>query len=317
MASPEANEPKAPAAPPLFESTGGRIVLGGASLLDLGEHAARGQGLAIAFEHAALVRLLVGQAELEGGQVRFFGRTPHEALSSGKLGLGLATLEWDPDFTVETALVTSASLVGTSKGPALRTLRRLRLEPRRNTRLDKLTLLERRLLTLAAALVTEPDVVLLERPFSTLDDNAAQLFETVLADELATRRWIALVDLGGPWERRLCARADAGVLVARAGRLLGPFEAEPWLEETDVFWVRAGGVDTAWHASLREAGGAVSLGPAPGTLLVRGLTGRRIATLTSRAGVALHELAPLGYGVGGHGAPGGSESAPDAERIRA
>lgn len=280
---------------PLFETTGGCIVRGGARLLELGRHAIFGRGLVIAFEHAALAHLLLGRATLEDGGLRFSGHEPKGALSSGRLGLQPAQLSWEGDFTVEGALSASASLAGSTPSDARRTLTALRLAPRRSARIDKLTALERRLLTLAAALVTEPDVVLLDRPFLTLDDAGAQLLETVLAQQLATRRFIALLDLQSPWERRLCARADAGVLVARAGQLLGPFSAEEWLEKSDVFWVRAGGEETRWSGVLSEAGGQVAEGPAPGTLIVRGLSGRTIAALCAKAGVLLHELAPLGH----------------------
>ncbi len=270
---------------------------GSARLLELGDLSLRGRGAAIVGEHGALVRLLLQQASLEGGSLQIGGQEPRAALRSGALGLCRATLEWDPSWTVESALDASASLAGAPQGAARRTLNALRLGPRRTVRIERLTPLERRLLTLAAALVTEPRVVLLERPFSTLEDAAAELFETVLTAQLAKRSWIALLDLDGPWERRLCERADAGVVVVRAGHALGPFQAADWLGEADVFLVRTTGADDALVSSLRDtAGAAVSRGSAPNTLVVRGLSGRAIAELTARAGVALRELTPLGHG---------------------
>ncbi len=288
---PEGSHPE----PALLAASGGRIVAGGASLLTLGRFSLQGQGVAVVGESSALMRLLLQQATLEEGSLLFAGDEPRSALRSGALGLCRAALEWDATWTVQNALEASAALAGAPRDAARRTLDRLRLSRRRTSRIDQLTVLERRLLTLAAALVTDPRLVVLERPFSTLEDGASDLFETILGEQLATRSWIALLDLGGPWERRLCERADAGILLARAGHLVGPLEAQDWLGAADVFWVRAGGTEGPLTAALREAGADVSRGPAEGTLVVRGVSGRRIAEVTARAGVTLHELAPLGH----------------------
>jgi predicted ABC-type transport system involved in lysophospholipase L1 biosynthesis ATPase subunit len=281
--------------PALLAASGGRVVAGKAHLLTLGHFSARGQGLALVGEHGAFMRFLMQRASLEQGALLVAGEEPHAQLRSGALGLCRASLEWDATWTVQGALEASAALGGAPHGAARRTLDALRLSRRRSNRIEQLTPLERRLLTLAAALVTEPQVVVLERPFWTLTDSAADLFETVLAEHLVSRSWIALLDLGGPWDRRLCERADAGVLVARGGHLFGPLEARDWLGDADVFWVRAGGTDGALSDALREAGAEVTRGPAPGTLVVRGASGRKIAELTARTGVTLHELAPLGH----------------------
>jgi predicted ABC-type transport system involved in lysophospholipase L1 biosynthesis ATPase subunit len=278
---------------PALLAASGRIVAEEAHLLSLGHVSARGQGLAIVGEHGAFMRFFLQRASLEAGTLLIAGEEPRAALRSGALGLCRASLDWDVTWTVQNALEASAALGGASQGAARRTLDALRLGRRRSSRINQLTLLERRLVTLAAALVTEPLVVVLERPFWTLEDGAADLFETILTEQLASRSWIALLDLAGPWERRLCERADAGVLLARGGHLLGPLDARDWLGEADVFWVRAGGTDGALSTALREAGAEVTRGPAPGTLVVRGASGRQIAELTARAGVTLHELAPL------------------------
>lgn len=275
---------------PLIEAEQARVLLGGGWALDVGTWRAEGRGCCLFGDFDGLVRWLLQEAELEG-RLSFAGLEPRRALRSGALGLALASSQWEPTWTVGAALEASASLVGGTAKQVRRALERTRLWRHRTLRLAQLNLPLRRLLALAAAVVTEPAVVLLERPFDGLDDEAAQFVEMVLADVIEGRRWIALVDGTAPWERRLCEQADGGVFVARRGRVLGPFRGEGWLEAPRIYWLHA--VGSGAEEALRAGGVRVEPGPAPDTWVVSGLSGRAIAERMAAAGVQLRELLPL------------------------
>lgn len=278
--------------PALIEASAGRLLVDGARLLEFDAWQAVGRGCCLTGDFSPLLRWLLHEGELEGS-LTIAGQPPHEALRSGGLGLGLASSPWDPGWTVGAALEASASLVGASKTQVDHALGKTRLARHRSVRVAQLNRPLRQLLALAAAVVTEPAVILLDRPFAGLDDEAAQFVETVIWDVSEGRRWIALVDVAAPWERRLCERADAGVFVARAGRIVGPFDSSEWLAGPQVFWVQVRG-DGAAEALGAEAS-QLDPGPTPDTFVVQGLSGRRIAQLAASAGATLRELVPLSH----------------------
>lgn len=275
---------------PLIEADDARVLIGGGYVLELGTWRVEGRGCCLLGDFDGLLRWLLQEAELEG-RLSVGGFEPRRALRSASLGLALASSQWDPTWTVGAALEASASLVGGSAEQVRRAMERTRLWRHRTLRLAQLNVPLRRLLALAAAVVTEPAVVLLERPFDGLDDEAAQFVEMVIGDLTAGRRWIALVDGTAPWERRLCEQADGGVLVARGGRVLGPFQGEGWLEAPRVYWLHV--VGSGAEEALRADGVRVEPGPAPDTWVVSGLSGRAIAERMAAAGAQLRELLPL------------------------
>lgn len=278
--------------PPLLEASAGRLLVGGSPLLEFAPWRAVGRGCCLTGDFSPLLRWLLHEGELEGS-LTIAGLHPHDALRRGLLGMALSSTTWDPTWTVSAALKASASLVGATAAQVDHALARTRLTRHRGTRLAQLNRPLRRLLALAAAVVTEPAVVLLDRPFAGLDDEAAQFVEAVLWEVCEGRRWVALVDVAAPWERRLCERADAGVFVARAGRIVGPFQSEDWLSGPQVFWVHLLGAGAA--EALRAEATQVDAGPAPDTFIVQGLSGRRIAELAHSAGGRLRELVPLSH----------------------
>lgn len=278
--------------PPLLESSGGRLLVGGACLLEFGAWRAEGRGACLVGGFEPLVRWLLHDAELEGG-LRIGGWLPHEGLRAGTLGLSLRAPLWDAGWTVAALLEASASLAGATGSQVSRILEKTRLMRHRAVRLGQLNAPLRRLLSLATAAVTEPEVLIFEHPFADLDDDAAQFLETMLWDVTEGRRWLGLVDVATPWERRLCERADAGVFVARSGAVLGPFGGSEWLEGPAVYWVHLDGREAP--DALRAQGAQVDAGVAPESWIVRGLSGRRIAEVVASSGARLRELVPLSH----------------------
>lgn len=274
----------------LLEASDARIALSSTPLLELGSWRAEGRGACLVGDFDPLVRWLLGEGEL-AGRLTIGGLDPHLALRRGVLGLALAAPRWEPTWTTEELLRASASLVGASVAQVRRALERTRLARHRGVPIGRLNSVQRRLLALTCASVTEPAVILFERPFAGLNDDAAQFLETVLAELTAGCSWLALVDVTTPWERRLCERADAGVFVARGTRALGPFAGAEWLEGPRVFWVHVAGTEAA--EALRTQGGQVDPGPAPDTLIVRGLSGLHIVQALAQGGARLRELVPL------------------------
>ncbi len=280
---------------PLLRCDGASIATGGSRLLELGDLVVPDGGLCLIGETDPVVRLLLQDATLESGRFEIVGQEPHAALRSGRLGLGLSSSRLNEEWTVGESLEGAAALVGADKNRVTFALERTRTTALKKSPLRSLSPLQRRLVTLAHAIVSEPEAVFLAEPFRDLEDSAADYLEVML-HELMGPRWIAAISGTSPWERRLVERASAGVVILRGGRASGPFSAGDWLAGADVFWVRVSSQRTAVSERLEQAGAEVHPSERAGALLVRGVSGASIALAASEAGSVLLELAPLSPG---------------------
>ncbi|MEW2505434.1 MULTISPECIES: ATP-binding cassette domain-containing protein [unclassified Amycolatopsis] len=135
------------------------------------------------------MRIALGVLAADSGQVRFAGEpVTHETRT--RIGYMPEERGLYPKMKVLDQLVFLAELHGLSTNDAHRAtelwLARLGLGERRKDEVQKLSLGNQQRVQLAAALVHDPDVLVLDEPFSGLDPIAVDVMSVVLREKAAT-----------------------------------------------------------------------------------------------------------------------------------
>ena len=165
------------------------------------------------------MRIAMGLVAADAGQVRWDG-APVDADVRRRIGYMPEERGLYPKMKVGEQLTYFARLHGMAAGPAARAAAewadRLGLGERRNERVEKLSLGNQQRVQLAAALVSEPDVLILDEPFSGLDPVGVDSLAEALLDQC--RRGVPVVFSSHQLDlvERLC---DAVGILAR-GRIV-------------------------------------------------------------------------------------------------
>jgi ABC-2 type transport system ATP-binding protein len=165
------------------------------------------------------MRIAMGLARADAGEVRWDGRPVDEEVRR-RIGYMPEERGLYPKMEVGEQLTYFARLHGMAAGPAARAAvewaDRLGLGERRDERLEKLSLGNQQRVQLAAALVSEPDVLILDEPFSGLDPVGVDSLAEALLEQC--RRGVPVVFSSHQLDlvERLC---DAVGILAR-GRIV-------------------------------------------------------------------------------------------------
>ncbi len=165
------------------------------------------------------MRIAMGLVGADAGEVRWDGAPVDEDVRR-RIGYMPEERGLYPKMKVGEQLTYFARLHGMAAGPAARAAAewadRLGLAERRNERVEKLSLGNQQRVQLAAALVSEPDVLILDEPFSGLDPVGVDSLAEVLLDQC--RRGVPVVFSSHQLDlvERLC---DAVGILAR-GRMV-------------------------------------------------------------------------------------------------
>lgn len=164
------------------------------------------------------MRISVGVLAADQGEVRW-GGTPVGVHDTARFGYMPEERGLYPKMTVGKQLVYLGRLHGlsASQGQAamMRWTERLHLSEYRNKTVESLSLGNRQRVQLAAALVHDPDVLILDEPFSGLDPFAVQDMSAVLKEKAAQGTPVLFSSHQLELVERLCDR----VAVVRHGRL--------------------------------------------------------------------------------------------------
>ncbi|MCZ2819029.1 ATP-binding cassette domain-containing protein [Modestobacter sp. VKM Ac-2977] len=140
------------------------------------------------------MRIAMGLARADAGQVRWSGRPVDEAVRR-RIGYMPEERGLYPKMKVGEQLAYFARLHGMDAGPANRAAEtwaeRMGLGERRGDRVEKLSLGNQQRVQLAAALVSEPDVLILDEPFSGLDPVGVDSLAEALLEQC--RRGVPVV----------------------------------------------------------------------------------------------------------------------------
>ncbi|EHR52891.1 ABC-type uncharacterized transport system, ATPase component [Saccharomonospora marina XMU15] len=165
------------------------------------------------------MRIVLGVLEADSGEVRFDGRpVTHETRT--RIGYMPEERGLYPKMKVLDQLVYLAQLHGMSSNEAHQSaqtwISRLGLADRRGDEVQKLSLGNQQRVQLAAALVHNPDVLVLDEPFSGLDPIAVDVMSSVLREKAAAGVPVVFSSHQLDLVERLCDRVG----IIRAGRIV-------------------------------------------------------------------------------------------------
>ena len=171
---------------------------------------------------STLLRILAGFVSPQSGTVRIDGRPPRELRTACRIGLIPETPWFDDYLTVADFIGGLATITGTSAAPAL-----AHLDEIADRQLGALSLGQKRRVELAAALLNDPDLVLLDEPTNGLDPFAIAEMRRQLESMNVQRR---TVFVSSHHLDELQRTADQFVLLAK-GRFIGCWERAAAINE--------------------------------------------------------------------------------------
>lgn len=203
------------------------------------------------------LRLLLGLTPFDAGDLRVFDLAIPEQTRAARARIGIVPQadNLDPDFSVAENLLVYASYFGLSRREIEPRIERLlafaSLNERRDARIDTLSGGMQRRLTIARALVNDPDLVVLDEPTTGLDPQARHVIWSRLSDLRDQGKTLLLTTHYMEEAERLC---DQLVVVDR-GRVLdrgSPRELISRLVEPEVIEIRGGAEQVADWPQLAE-----------------------------------------------------------------
>ncbi|HUW36034.1 MAG TPA: ATP-binding cassette domain-containing protein [Rhodocyclaceae bacterium] len=224
----------------LRKSYGGREVVAGVDF-----ELARGECYGLLGPNGAgkttILRLCLGLTAPDAGAIRLVGEPVPARARQARMKVGVVPQfdNLDPDFTVAENLLVFGRYFGIADGETRRRIPELLdfagLSGKEQARLATLSGGMKRRLTLARALVNDPDLLLLDEPTTGLDPQARHLIWERLKQLLANGKTILLTSHFMDEAERLCHRLaiiDAGRIVAEGPpRDLIAREIEPQVVE--------------------------------------------------------------------------------------
>ena len=192
------------------------------------------------------LRMAMGLTPLSGGTLSVFGMPVSENASAIRARVGIVPQadNLDPDFTVEENLYVYASFFGLSRrqvAPRIESLLEFAsLSDRRRARTDTLSGGLQRRLTIARALINDPELVVLDEPTTGLDPQARHLIWERLTELKLRGKTLLLTTHYMEEAERLCD----DLLIMDSGRILDQGSPRQLIErhvEPEVIEVRSGG----------------------------------------------------------------------------
>ena len=163
------------------------------------------------------MRIILGVLAADGGEVRWHGE-PVRAQTRRRFGYMPEERGLYPKMRVRTQLTYLAALHGVDapEQAANRWIERLGIGERADDRVEELSLGNQQRVQLAAALVHEPELLVLDEPFSGLDPVGVDVLSGVLAEYAATGVPVVFSSHQLELVERLCQ----AVAIIKDGRLV-------------------------------------------------------------------------------------------------
>ena len=170
------------------------------------------------------LRMILGLCPATSGELRIFGQQlpAYSTQVRARTGVVPQLDNLDPDFTVAENLAIYASYFGIEHSVSNERIRQLlefvNLSDRANARIDTLSGGMQRRLTIARALVNDPELVVLDEPTTGLDPQARHLIWQRLRDLMTVGKTLLLTTHYMEEAERLCdelAIMEQGEIIAR------------------------------------------------------------------------------------------------------
>ncbi|WP_435736874.1 ATP-binding cassette domain-containing protein [Cellulosimicrobium sp. PMB13] len=224
------------------------------------------------------MRIVLGVLAADGGEVRWDGR-PIDLAARRRIGYMPEERGLYPRMPVGSQLTYLARLHGLSGRDAHDAMERwtetLGVEGRRDDEVQKLSLGNQQRVQLAAALTHDPDLLVLDEPFSGLDPVAVDVMSGVLRDRAAAGVPVVFSSHQLDLVERLCDRV--GIIKDGAMVEVGTIDE---LRRTETQrWVVDGPPGATWIGAVPDAR-AVSLEGSRTVIELTGLTGTEGAAWT-------------------------------------
>ena len=166
------------------------------------------------------MRIAIGVLEPDSGEVLWRG-SPIDRATRARIGYMPEERGLYAKMTVTEQLVYFAELRGVGRGEASSAvagwLDRLGLSDRADDKIEELSLGNQQRVQLAAALVHEPDLLILDEPFSGLDPVGVDLMSEILLGEVRSR---GVPVVFSSHQLELVERLCEGVAIIKDGRLV-------------------------------------------------------------------------------------------------
>ncbi|MDN5765818.1 MAG: ABC transporter ATP-binding protein [Humibacillus sp.] len=166
-----------------------------------------------------LLEIVEGLRRADAGSVQVLGRSPwpRDLTLLRQLGVQTQASSFFPGLSALEHLTTVAALYGVSRPIAAATLKRFGLWDKRDVRVQKLSGGQQRRLSIAAAVVHEPEVIFLDEPTAALDPQARRELWGLLDDLHHSGHTVVYTTHYMDEAQRLCDRVaiiDDGKIVA-------------------------------------------------------------------------------------------------------
>ncbi|MEZ5077053.1 MAG: ATP-binding cassette domain-containing protein [Solirubrobacterales bacterium] len=235
------------------------------------------------------MRALLGLLRPSSGEALVEGR-PTAGLADplGTIGAALEATAFHPGRSGRNHLRTLAAAAGIPGSRVEEVLDQVELSGAAQRRVKDYSLGMRQRLALAAALLGDPRILILDEPANGLDPQGMRWLRDLLREQAAAGRTV----LVSSHVLSEVAQVADELIVIRGGRLVSQSSLTEFTAGGDGrMRVRAADLDRL-GAALAAAGARVDR-DGEGALLVGDHDGEQIGETALRLGIALHELAPL------------------------
>jgi ABC-2 type transport system ATP-binding protein len=237
------------------------------------------------------LKAIVGIARPTSGRALINGM-PIDSVApdARELGVHIEPCGAHPGRSARDHLRSLAALAGVARGRVDELLAIVGLEQAAGRRVGKYSMGMRQRLGLAAALLGDPDILVLDEPLNGLDPQGIRWVRTLLRERVAGGRTVLL----SSHVLSEAAQTIDDVVVIHKGRLV----REGSIEELEQ--LGRGGVLVSTPsperlaAAVQHAGGRAELQVGGGRLLIEGMDAAQVGELAHNERVVLHELSPRG-----------------------
>ena len=198
------------------------------------------------------MRIVLGVLAADSGEVRWDGR-PIDVATRSRIGYMPEERGLYPRMKVGEQLVYLAKLHGMDGVTARRSMERwtdvLGIDARRGDEVIKLSLGNQQRVQLAAALVHDPEILVLDEPFSGLDQVAVDVMSGVLRDQAAAGVPVMFSSHQLELVERLCDRVG----IIKAGSIVANGTIEQLRATDNRRWLIEGPQGSDWAADIPAA----------------------------------------------------------------